>query len=927
MVLDLFTNKITSLSFSGEGEGLPPASYLHIDKEKGLWIGTLNEGVLFFDKDSILHKFTAESNSSKKIMSNRIRSIFEDSRENIWVLTNMGATKFSRGTSKDYMAGLNTNVLTEAADKTLWMGTIGNGVFVKKKNSLKFQPFFGDGPKKLPAGLVVETIHADDQNRIWIGTYGEGLYLVNTGDHQITHLLPDRQNPWALSFQDILTIKEDRKGGIWIGSDGGGVNYYNRQFNSFKTLAVHDVDKSISIEQIRAVVTDEEGTIWIGTSGQGLTSYDPFKGEFETFHLDPFKAGISNYDRIVSLQVDGEGDLWIGTQGNGLLIIDRLTKKIKKWFTTEAVAEKENIPDNTVWSILPEKNEHAWIATRNAGLLFIDKEKGVLKKFILPSTENEVEGRNVQNLIKLNPSTLALGVEERGIQLFHIPSGKFTAVTNKKIEKILNREASIKSFFYDNDWLWAGTAGKGIIITNLKTGKTILLNDKNWLPNNMIYSILPQGKEVVWISSNKGIFKLSYTSGPEKIKIRGILHFTAADGLQSNEFNTGAYHRSREGVFFFGGISGLTYFHPNSLSLRQEDLSTVLTKAMVGNRPMKGDTLITYKNRLDLPYRQNSLSFNYTGFDFISPENLNFQYRLKGYDEEWIEAGNRNYTAYTNLPPNDYIFQVKVSDKISAEAPYTSLFISIAVPYWQQSWFIALSLFFILAVIYGLHRYRIHQLLQVQRVKNSISADLHDDLGARLTNIQFLSALSKNKYAQGEEGLKILKGIEEEIQASAQALDEIVWNIKMEDESLEEVVAKMRKYSGELLEKEYTYQIEVRGDFSHKKMSMRKRRELFLIFKELLNNIRKHAEATEVAIKISIDEGMFLLIVKDNGRGFDPRKESRRNGLRNVKERVEKWNGSMQLWSEKNRGTWVSFRLPFDHPWYKALDYLDKKRN
>ena len=181
------------------------------------------------------------------------------------------------------------------------------------------------------------------------------------------------------------------------------------------------------------------------------------------------------------------------------------------------------------------------------------------------------------------------------------------------------------------------------------------------------------------MSSNRGIFRLSYTLTPEEVRIKQVFSYTVADGLQSNEFNTGAFHRKEDGTLFFGGISGLTYFHPEELSYDVHELKIVLTQAMVGNNPLQEDTLITYKNQLKLSSRQNSLSFNYTGLDFVSPENLHFQYLLEGYDEDWIDAGSRNYTAYTNLPPNDYVFRVKVADKISANARPTSLQISIAV--------------------------------------------------------------------------------------------------------------------------------------------------------------------------------------------------------------------------------------------------------
>lgn len=914
-VLDLHTQKFSPVKTLGkEEEPLPPVSDIHVDDSHNLWIGTLQDGLYYLNqKQNVLKKYGDGTESSFSIISNQIRSIFEDSQKNIWVLTDQGVSCISGERSSAYLNKINTNVLTEDSDLALWLGTFGKGIFVKKKHSENFEPFRGFEQHPLPPDLVVETIHADNESRIWIGTYGDGLYIINTADSTITHLLPDKRNPFALGFQDVLSIRQDRNGGIWIGTDGGGISYYNKQFNNFNRIGFQNVGKDISIEQIRSIATDEDGVVWVGTSGQGLTSYIPSQNKFETYHLKPFRPGISNYDRIVSLLATEKGELWVGTQGNGLLLMDTHTKKIRKWFSTEAILEAERIPDNTIWSILAGEKDQVWVATRHAGMLLVDKEKGVMKEYLPCFEQSEVPDKNVQTVIRINDSTLALGFERAGIFLFNTRTQDFTQITNAIIEKTLNSETGIKCLFYQHGWLWAGTAGKGVLITHLETGNTRLLNEEEGLPNNMVYGILPGQDGVVWASSNKGIFRLAFQEGLQTIRVRQITPYTVADGLQSNEFNTGAYHKSKEGTFYFGGISGLNYFHPEDIADGREALSVVLTGAMVGNRPMESDTLITYKKQINLPYNENSLSFNYTILDFVSPEKLHYQYQLEGYEENWVDAGSRNYTAYTNLPPGDYNFRVKLSDKFAAEAPQTSLAVSIAAPFWLQWWFILLVALIAGLMLYALYRYRINQYLQVQKVKNMISADLHDDIGSRLTNIQFLSAISKSRLQEGAEADAFLKSIDEEVQSSAEALDEIVWNIKMTDESLEDIVARMRRYASEALENaDIYYTVEIDAEFTRRKMFMQKRRELFLVFKELLNNIRKHALAKKVEIRISIQDGKFYLGVQDDGIGFDPQKETDRNGICNIRERVERWHGTFYIRSDRKEGTFVELWVPFD---------------
>ncbi|WP_158860076.1 sensor histidine kinase [Lunatibacter salilacus] len=914
-VLDLLSNTFRKVTHLGEEQvPIPFVSDLFFDKEGNLWIGTLNDGVFYYDrKANTVSRFGTNDVDNAGLSSNQIRSIYQDRQENIWILTPSGLNRIENGRIKQYLEETDTNVATEDNTGRLWVGTLRSGLFFKEAGANEFRQFEGFENYPIAKDLIVEAIHADQENNLWVGTYGKGLYVIQLNYTSFVNLMPDIRNPYSIGFQDILTIHEDSNGGIWVGTDGGGVSYYRKQFNNFRRITDQNVSSGISIEQIRAITTDADGQVWIGTSGQGLTLYQPASRTFETVRFPPLHSNIGNPDRVVSLLTDKDGDLWVGTQENGLVIRNRVTKEIARWFSLESPRKQDRIPDNTIWCMMENEAGQIWVGTRNAGLLLLDKDKGLLKSY-MPSLNQPMQDENsIRSILQINDSTLAIGFEKvHGVQMFHIGTGEFSPLKFSSSEEMIPDGAGIKDLYYEDGWLWIATAGNGLVCVQLDGNGAISLKEENGLPNNTVYGILPENDSTIWASGNRGLFRLTYTLGEENIEISQISIYSIADGLQSTEFNTGAFHMSKTGTMYFGGISGLNYFDPKELVFSDDSLNVVLTGVMVGNRPVESDTIITYNNHLSLNYFENSLSFNYTGLDFVAPDKRRFFYQLKGYDRDWVDAGSRRYTAYTNLLPGDYEFMVKSSMSPDENAPITSLSVSIAFPFWLEWWFTSTLIVVIILFIYGVYRYRINQLLYVQQVKNNISADLHDEIGSRLTSIQLIAAIFKNNM-NGKQPKVYLEKIENEVQMSAEALDEIVWNINITDESLAEIVARMRRYASEVLESdEISYKVEISADFAKKKMSMQKRRELFLIFKELLNNIRKHAQAKQVHIQIYTKDQGLCLAVTDHGVGFDPSEESDRNGLRNIRYRLGKWGGKMDISSEINKGTTVCVWVPFE---------------
>ncbi|OQP51338.1 hypothetical protein A4H97_27560 [Niastella yeongjuensis] len=912
--LNLYNETFTPVRTIGADKTeLPPVSCLFHDRNNTLWIGTESKSLYQYDLTTNKIVFVYDF-SDVLGPKNIIQYVYKDSDQMIWVLTNNGYSQLypqvgtsSLGSLIPSEKGTSFSTMDEDCHKNLWIGSYGKGLFIKKAAEQRFSPFIGYGDENsLPANLVIESVKAAADGQIWVGTYGNGLYVINPANATVTHYVNNKKDPFSVSYNDILSIKQDKHGGIWIGTDGGGVSHYDKRLNNFAQLTSNNVPEDISIEQVRAITTDRQGAYWIGTSSTGLTFADMRNNIFKTFHYPPAPNAQGNYDRVVSLYTDGQGDIWVGTQGNGLLVVDAVSKKVKTRFYPG-----HYIPDHTIWCMLPATNNQVWAGTRNGGLCLMDKQKGLIRNYNAISTDNQTLENNVRFLTRINDTTLCIGFEKRGIQFLNTQTGKLFTTQNSTLDSLITHEAIFKCGWYRQPLLWIGTLGRGLIACNLNTGETRLINDEQGLPNNTVYGMLPDEQGFLWLSTNKGICRFT---PPASLKEVGRSSFTAylvEDGLQSNEFNTGAYHKAANGMLLFGGIKGLTFFQPGQIALASQPAHVVITQVMVNNQPLGNDTGIAYKKFLRLPYRQNEVSFSFAALDFVSPRRFNYYYQLSGHDNQWIDAGNRNYVAYTNLPPGRYAFKVKAAQQPFDNSPVTTLSIQIDPPYWRTAWFILLCVLLLVGILYAVYRYRINQLLRLQKVRNRIATDLHDDIGTTLTNISILSELSKKSVLQKEDASTFLDRIAEEVHNSSQALDDIVWSINTRNDTLAQTVARMRRYAAEVFDAaNICYYLQLDEQFERYKLNMEQRRDCFLIFKETINNIYKHANAKQVQIKVWIEKGHLHMSINDDGKGFDTNTVTHRNGIKNIHNRAEKWKGRITLKSVPGKGTLTQVSIP-----------------
>ena len=675
---------------------LKDVSTLYQDSKRNYWFGTYASGL--FKLDVITQKQTLII-STEEIEC--IYSISEDRNGQIW-LTSKGeivSVSIENNTITSYFPDGNSESVTNYSNISfdalgnMWVGSYGNGLWVKEPKSTSFKrpPLLFEDGTELPDHLNILSMHVDKKNRLWIGTYGRGLYKLNLNTSIINYFEVKKNNPRALHHNDILCVFEDYTGTLWFGTDGAGISFYDEYLQKFNVINNDQTPEDVNIDLVRAILVDKNDDVWIGTSGKGLSRYTPKTNQWKTYSK---KGRGLNSNRIVSLFIDEDDDLWVGTQGNGLNIIKANGNTS---FYNKNTAVK--LPTETIWAIFEDSSKNIWLATRDYGVILFDKHKGVIDNF---DKSNGLASNNIRVIVEGENQTLWLGTEEHGVFLLDTKSRVF--IDFKKDLNLPDETPikKVKSLYYDEDgFLWVGTNGYGLSVFNLKNKTVHNYTIKDGLPNNVIYAILPDARDNLWLSSNRGITMITPPTDFENKPM--IVNYDNYDGL-ATEFNTGAHFKSQNNTFYFGGLEGYYWFNPSEIQRNQVLPKTVITNFEVFNHsfPMLEHTELTYK--------QNTVAFTFSSMQFSLPNKNKYSYKLENYDENWIESKNANSVRYTNLPYGDYEFLVKSSnyDGVWNENPDDFSF-TILKPWYLSDWmFFAYALFtlFIAVFLYCYFKWR-----------------------------------------------------------------------------------------------------------------------------------------------------------------------------------------------------------------------------
>ena len=773
----------------------------------------------------------------------------------------------------------------------LWVA--GNGR-IRKWNGEKWVQDLGAAPWNFsPLTCFVET----KNGTLLAGTSSDGFFILFPGTANAPlhfNRISGFQADW------ILSLLEDAEGNLWVGTGGNGL--VGLRPNNIQTLAPPDRWRG---RAVLSVFTSPKSGLWIGTEGAGLYHYA--EGVWEVFG---YTNGIGN-SYVWSIAENPQGKFFVGTWGAGLYMRDGEGFKFAPGMEHQLV----RIP-----ALMTAADGSLWAGTENGLLHYHDGQTN----WLMAADGSPL--RDVRTMVEAAGGALWFGTAGNGL----------ACLQDGKIRRY-NRASGLSSdyieclHFDENNALWIGTFGGGLC--RLKDGKVSVIDSAQGLPNSVIGHIEDDGGGFFWMSSHGGILRANKKELDDcadgKSKSVSFLAYGVNDGLPTIECSEGmqpAGCKTADGRLWFPTSKGLVVVNPNEVRINQLPPPMALEEFLVDGHPVTN-----LAPSLKIPPGGSRFEFHFTALSFVAPEKVQFKYRMEGLEKDWSDIGTKREATYNFLPPGDYQFHViacnndGVWNETGVSLPFTLL------PYfWQAWWFHYLSGLATItiagAIVWFETRRRLHRRLErlereqaVERERSRIAQDIHDDLGASLTRITMLSQSGRGDAQLPESVTKNLDYIFGTARELTRAMDEIVWAVNPRHDTLDSLANYLSRFAQNYLSAaEIRCRLDLPLQLPSQPVTAETRHNLFLAFKEALNNVVKHAAATEVRVELKLEPSRLVLTIEDNGRGFlanpqlvsQPDRISSGYGLVNMKRRLADIGGLCEISSDPGRGTTVSFSVP-----------------
>jgi streptogramin lyase len=560
-------------------------------------------------------------------------------------------------------------------------------------------------------------------------------------------------------------IYQDRSHKIWFCTNNGLLTIDARQKDFFCYRHNSGDNFGAYSDFITALYRTHQGDFLVGTFS-GVDKFDSKTKSFSHFPLIEHGKDFNVVGREIIMQ-DSKDIVWFGGGVADIASYDPSTKKSRQYHLHN---DSFDIRNARTTGIAEDKNGKYWAANLGAGLYNFDPVSGYARTI---DVRNETDSNDIIALVDLfvdSKGLLHIYAWEGGFIIFDPQTEKFKIYRHDAGDSTSVSQEHCFSFIETQTGLiWFATLGGGINVFNPATEKFKAFTTADGLSNNMVRSLVKDKNGNFWAATG-GTCQLSCFTPPADPFIPGcrikFRNYDVSDGLPSSDFTPHSAYCDNDGTLYFGTRSdGLVSFHPDSLKDNDFIPAVEITSFSIRNKEVSINdsnsvlqSPIEYTRTITLNYRQNIISFAFAALNYIHPEKNSYAYKLEPFDKDWISTdASKRFANYTNLDPGEYTFKVKGSnnDGVWNNTP-TEIKIIITPPFWQTVWFKALLAAIAILIAYVFYRYRVGQILLLQRIRNKIAADLHDDIGSTLNSIALYSDLAKKQPAQRDHAMDMI---------------------------------------------------------------------------------------------------------------------------------------------------------------------------
>ncbi len=907
------------------------------DKSGMLWVGTYEALNRYDFKTDRFEPFYVEDNAHQKLRVS-YDPFFIDDRNELWFtyeFHDLGSINLTSGKITTYpfadglldefvTGGYPENQFYRPLSKIYSVGS--DGLHIIDIDNKKAQFYFSSNSKNQSGSktLIVQVL--EDKNHIlWLASKNG---LISLDPVTLRTQLYDKYNAIKKNII-VYRLAFDKEGNLWCGSYKNGLILFNTTIKKFcKNYVANPVNfESVRQNNIASLFIDRDQNIWLGIDPRGIDKTNPFYEQFNRVKINPQKKNEDYTSSIWSISGIDSNNMLICSNHEDLIIYNKIKDESVKFDLPKGFKGSE------IFNAIFDSQKRIWIAA-DSGIFYSDNElktiKLILKKsnkynvcllennkrifigtgnglFSLPmkGETNEAvamhlfDGKGISTINKSPGGVLFVATENK--ELFLIEQDSINPQTAKKIVF----DFLIKSIFFQNeDTVWFGT-GSGLVRYVVSKNSLKIYTEKNGLANNLVYAIVKGNDGNLWMSTNHGISKFNLFT--EEFSNYGL-----EEGTQALEFNSHSLFQSYSGVLYFGGVNGFNYFNPKKIKEFDFRPPLQLLNITVNGTSISLDRFLHQSKPVIFPANENNISIEFAALDFNRNDNINYLYKLHQ-DDAWISIGKRRTLNFANLSPGKYNVEVEAQYSYNEVSPnFLKLSFTVLPPFYETYWFIIVVCVVFILIVYSMYRYRVNEIKKLYAMRTNISQDLHDEIGSTLGSISIYSEVAKKLSVTNEKADEAISKIGSVSRELIDKMSDIVWSINPNNESFEQLQNRMQAFAAMMLTPhEIQFNFHSPGKGNSPVFSMQKRRNIYLIFKEAINNIVKYAECKTVNIDLSIRENNFCMLIKDDGKGFDPGSNSvfNGNGIKNMRSRSADMHAQLNIDSVINKGTVIKVTL------------------